>query len=207
MTYLKKKSSKNQRVQVRDLPNSIQKLFKRIGVRPQDIEVRPSETYNLGMASSYGDGYRGFGYAVNIASGEHKEWSSGWGTIIPNQKPMPIPTNGAVIIGQEGGRSQRKRISYMLINPQNMGMVLPSEEIKLSREEDKALAIINEYNSKGRKQAFPEYGLGEYSIRNQYVQRLIEKGLLVKKGSGVRASTAGKNMARKVSDFYGDIIF
>jgi hypothetical protein len=202
MLYLKKKSSKSQRVQVKDLPDAVKNLFKKIRVRPSDVEVRPSASYNLGMASAYGDGYRGFGYVINLVTGEYKAWESPWGMLIPDQKAMPIPVNGAVVIGQQGGTRRGMRVSYLLINPQNMGLILPQEKIDLSKEEEKALAVINEYNSRGRKEEFPRFGLGEYSSNNQYVKRLLQKGLLIKKGRGLRVSTSGKNLAKKVVDFY-----
>ena len=66
MRYIEKKATEVV-VDLKDLPNQVQKSLKKLKVRPRNVKVVTTTTFRPSMASAYGDGYRGFAVLVELS--------------------------------------------------------------------------------------------------------------------------------------------
>ena len=188
-------------VDVRELPDGIQRALGEVGYRRKNIEVQASTKYQMSGAS--GDGRRSFVAAVDLVSGRYKvEWGAWGGANVFNpgnavdldNKSRPIPPNGAVVKGTTGGG--QPVWAYILVPPGNMQALLPEgdADLGLSDGEKAALYAIRTYKSAYRKDQFRQWGMGEYGPRNPYVQKLLALGLVKARGAGLMVTTKGRTV-------------
>lgn len=189
-------------VDVKNLPATVQKELKGVGYNRKNIKLEAQASISL---QSYpDDGQRAFAVILDLVSGSSKVLWGSWGgsnintkgnVLDSDDRMHPIPMNGAVIKGVEGGMSPV--LATLYVNPNNMNLLL-SEKVELSKDENKALAAISGLKGgKYRAEAFERMGLGEYSARNPVVQSLSDKGLVKITGTGIQITTEGKNSVDK----------
>lgn len=200
-----KYAAKEFHVAVRDLPRSLQKALRTVGYRRKDIRVEPDTTYSPSEGSAGFTGSRGFIVVVNMQTGQMKHEKGSWGGATPferkqvdvDRKNYPIPNNGAVIVGESGGRGTFAKIK---VHPNNLAKMLPEgEDVKLTPEENKALNILGGLKSGYRAQSFERYNLGPYDVRsNPLLQGLLKKGLIKANRAGAMSiTTKGRNAMKR----------
>ncbi len=193
------KEAAGQYMEVRSLPQALIRALKEVGYGKRDIMVVGKTTYGVQRAG--GDGMRGFTAVVDLTSGRTKVEYGSWGGANPfspqnqvdmDRKEYPIPLNGAVISGTEGGHSVYATIAA---HPDNLQKLLPAGEGDAhSEQEVTALQIMSSLIPKARKEYFQRNHLGDYSAQNPLIQGLAKKGLVKVTGAGLQITMAGKNV-------------
>jgi len=191
-------------VPLKELPPFLVKILAREAqYKRRDIEVIPQTS--VGVSGSSFEGNRSVVIMVNLGTQQYQtelgDYSGGMGTSpIDRGGKLPVPSNGAIIVGEYGGRGSFARI---YINPNNVAALIEdSSPEELSEDEKYALTYINMFNSGGRKDAFQEKGLGTYGTSNPLVRSLSAKGLVKIQGAGVLVTTKGKNTVGKLDRKY-----
>lgn len=191
-------------VPVRELPRFLVKILADKGrYKRRDIEVIPSPTVDLGIPAF--EGNRNYAILVNLGTQQHKtllgEYSGGMGqSAIDRPGSYNIPSNGAVVVGEYGGRGSFARI---YIHPDNVAALIEdSGGVELPEDEKYALTYIAMFNSRGRRDAFSDKGLGSYGPSNPLILSLAQKGLVKVTGRGVRITTQGKNVRQQLPRKY-----
>ena len=186
---------------VKELPPVLQQALKKVSYGRRDIEVKTNPTYTVSGAG--GDGERSFAMAVNLETGQTNIEYGSWGGSNPwalnnqvdrDNTPRPIPINGAVIKGTEGGGPTW---AYIILNPANMAALIEAPKESLNQQEKAALTAIS-YKPGYRADEFSRNRLGPYSLKNPLVQALLAKGLIQATGAGIRITTEGRNALRGV---------
>lgn len=184
-------------VLVKELPPELLRPLKSLGYTRRDIEIQPGTSYS--PASAAGTGSRGFVCVVDMGTGKFKTEYGAWGGATPwDQRQVdldtsnyPIPPNGAVIKGTEGGGNPVW--AYIKVRPDNLAGLLP-EKTDVTKEEFKALQAIK-MKSGYRAEEFRRQGLGKYSLDNPLVKSLLDKGLIKTNAKGALMITLkGKNV-------------
>jgi|GEM_PF-1296011 len=194
-------------VELRELPPVLQRALKSVGYRRKDIRVEPDTTYSPSEGSASASGQRGYVIVVNMQTGQMKTEMGSWGGPNPferkqvdlDRRNYPIPANGAVVVGESGGRGSFARIK---VNPSNLSAILPSgDEDKLPPDEQKALNIIGGIKGGHRVRYFERNNLGPYDFRaNPLLQSLAKKGMIKANRAGaMKITTKGRNaMTREI---------
>lgn len=178
----------------RDLPPVLQSVLKEIGYNKRDISIVPRTSYSVQSLAN--DGEKAFTAMVNLRTGEYRVVWGSWGgegfgnAVDRDRTSRPIPDDGAVIQGSKGYHGVWAQI---YLNPQNLSAMLPAPT-DLTPVEKKALRIVKDYNSRGRREEFDYQGLGGYGASNPLIQSLLAKGLVKVTASGaVSLTLEGKN--------------
>ena len=180
-------------VNVKELPEVLISMLKKVSYNKKDISIEVSE--KVSVYCSGGDGRKGFALIVNMSTNEVKEmWGSWGGSNIFNQNNSVdlnttaylIPENVAVILGSIG----ESTYATISLSPKNILPCLQAPE-ELTIDEKQVLGIIKSYKPAYRK----EYLVGKDLI----IQSLVDRGYLSKNKAGsVQITTTGKNAAGKV---------
>jgi hypothetical protein len=200
---LLKTASGGQHVLVRDLPPILQDALRELGYHKRDILVEPRTNYQVGDGG--GDGRRSFTMAVDLVTGQTKLEKGSWGGANINSphnqvdldtSVYPLPRNGAVIKGSEGGGPTWATI---YVHPDNILKVLPSgaSEVEPTDKELVALQIVSGIKSGYRADSFQRNGLGPYSKENPILQGLAKKGWVKITATGVQITLEGKNLVNR----------
>lgn len=97
---------------VSDLPECLIDALKSVGYGKRDIEILPRDETSISYGG--GSGRRGFAILVNLSTGKYETHFGSWGganafnpenQVDLNTQSYPIPENGAVILGSEGGKN------------------------------------------------------------------------------------------------------
>ena len=190
-------------VSVDELPIGVKKALKQIKFNRRDIGLEKGTSYSPSMASSYGDGYRGYLLIVDIHRGIKDRMTGSWGganmfnltnPIDNDNSKAPIPNNCVVIYGNEGAR-----LSATIVAPPDMIEEFEDEEgdYGLTDKERKALDVVGGIKSGARRDEFYQEGLGLYGPDNPIIESLREKGLVKVTRSGIMITTQGKNARRR----------
>lgn len=207
LPLLQRTAAKDIWIALRELPPSLQRALKSVGYRRKDIRVEADTTYSPSESSAAFEGSRGFIVVVNMETGQSKQETGSWGGATPlepgkvehDRKNYPIPNNGAVIVGESGGRGTFARIK---VHPQNLAKMLPSGAgEKLTEEENKALNIMGGIKGGYRAKSFSRYDLGPYNLKqNPLLQDLLKKGLIQANRAGaMKITTKGRNAFKRMS--------
>lgn len=188
---------------VSNLPPSLQKLLNELGYRRKDIDVVPAETFNPSYPS--GEGHRAFVSVVNLATGSYRTTRGSWGGANPFERgnivddsrgaDVPIPPNGAVVIGSEGGG--HPIYATVHVRPEALAPLLPpAQSDDLGEIERVALVAYKDYNSKGRLQCKERIGDKRWG---DAIAGLVRRGLLKSNAAGAASiTTEGKNTAETI---------
>lgn len=185
-------------VALKDLPVSLRNALHAVGFHNQVVCVVAADKYSPSEGSAAFKGNKGFCVAVNLETGETKTEFGSWGGANPFEQRQvdqdtaryPIPTNGAVVIGEVGGRGSFARIK---VCPDNLMAMLPTK-VELSDQEASVLRILTGYTSSYRSEEFDRAGLGKYGPTNPVVLQLAEKELLkINRQGAISVTIAGRN--------------
>jgi hypothetical protein len=184
-------------VVVKELPQSLQTVLKKVGYRRKDISVIPQETVSL--SSGGGAGRRSFAAIVDVSTGKHEITYGSWGgpnmfvrnAVDSDTAPKKLPRNGAAIVGSEGGGHPVWATIY--VHPEMISGMLPTEADVTDRE-SKILGYFRSYTSSARKEQFSRMG-----IKPAEIDSLVKRGYVKKNKAGATSiTTKGKNAAGKV---------
>ena len=187
-------------VSVNELPLGVKKALKAIRYGRRDIGLEKGTSYSPSMASSYGDGFRGYLLIVDIHKGIKDRMTGSWGgqnmftkSLEDDRSKKPIPNNCVVIYGNEGAR-----LSATILAPPDMIEEFEEEEEvqDLTDRERKALDVIGGIKSGYRQDEFNRGGLGVYGPENPFIRSLAAKGLVKVTKRGVMITTQGRNARR-----------
>jgi hypothetical protein len=196
LPLLAKKKVAATHVEVKNLPDSVRKALKAVGYGSRDIKVEATPSVSLQGVG--GEGYRDFAVILDLVSGASETFEGSWGGASSGSSPNlvdsdtrkhNIPMNGAVI---KGSKSSGPVYAVLYVNPGNMPTFVGTK-VELTRNEDLALAAICGLNSSGRKDFFDRNSLGIYDAKNPLIQSLVSKGLVNATGTGIKATTEGRN--------------
>lgn len=180
-------------VKTRELPAPVQAALREVGYKRPDIGVEARDS--IVMSDSGGAGYRAFAIVINLETGKYKIEYGSWGganmftrnAVDSDDKSYPIPPNGAVVTGEEGGGQPVSASVY--VSPQTLVPMLPSGAELTDRE--KSIMRLMSYTSAYRKQEMERQG-----IEPAEVDALVSRGLLKRSKAGaVSVTLAGKNAA------------
>lgn len=194
--HVRKLAIREVRVVVKELPDALQKALKAIGYGRRDVGVETATKFrpNEGMAGF--EGSKGFVCVVDLKSGRFKIHEGDWGgggsrQVDVDDRPQSIPTNGAVIIGERGGRGT---FAHIKVSPANFQAILPRPAGEIEKDERKALEIIRSYKTSYRKEEFEYLKLGPYGPDNPLIKSLADKGFVkIDSRGGIQITTDGKN--------------
>ena len=188
---------------LKNLPDWLVKvLHTEARYKKKDIQIVPTSKVDVGIPAF--EGNRSFAIAVNLATGRYEtargSYSGMDNTPVDRGGVIQVPSNGAIISGEYGGRGAFARI---YINPDNVSALIEEQGSEdLSEEEKYAISYIKTLNSRGRKDAFARRGLGPYGATNPHVQALAQKGLVKISGRAVKITTKGKNVVQGLDRKY-----
>lgn len=178
-----------------ELPDTIRAVLKKLGYHRREIRVVPVDSIRL--RSMGGDGYRSFAAIVDVATGKHDIQYGSWGGPNPwsksnpvdmDDKPYRIPTNGAVILGHEGGG--RAVTATIHVPPEMLSGLLPIKH-DLSNPQRELLKVCVRLgfvpSARGIAQAGASSSDMDYLVGAGYMS--------VDKGGTIRLTTKGKNAA------------
>jgi len=188
-------------VSVDELPLGVKKALKAIRYNRRDIALTKGNSYSPSMASSYGDGYRGYLLVVDIHRGIKERMTGSWGgqnmftkSTEDDTSKKPIPNNCVVIYGNEGAR-----LSATILAPPDMIEEFEDEDDgqDLTDKEMAALNIIGGIKSGYRQDEFNRERLGLYGPGNPLIESLAKKGMVKITKRGVMITIQGKNARRR----------
>ena len=195
-------------VSVDELPLGVKKALKAIRYNRRDIALTKGNSYSPSMASSYGDGYRGYLLVVDIHRGIKERMTGSWGgqnmftkSTEDDTSKKPIPNNCVVIYGNEGAR-----LSATILAPPDMIEEFEDEDdgqegewddpIDLTDKEMAALNIIGGIKSGYRQDEFNRERLGLYGPGNPLIESLAKKGMVKITKRGVMITIVGRESWR-----------
>jgi len=179
-------------VQVKELPEVLQKALKSVGYGRRDINVSARAEVDLNPYA--GEGQKGFAVVVNLATGVYKASEGSWGganmfvarSIDTAQASYPLPPDGAAIVGTSGYHGTSASIS---VHPSALAPLLPGNADVTERER-RILAMLG-FTSAYRKELF-----ADNKVTPDEVDALVAKKLVAKNKAGALSlTTAGKNAA------------
>jgi len=187
-------------VEVRELPDTIQRALKAIGYGRKDIKIEIANTFTI--AGSGGSGSRSFWAIVNTATGKYHLEQGSWGganmfnprnPVDLDTSPRPLPPGSVVIKGSKG---MGPMYAYIVAHSSSVPLLAApaGADETLTPREHKALNIFGGIKSGYRKDEFLRNGLGPYSETNPIIQSLAAKGLIIITKVGIQITTKGKNM-------------
>jgi hypothetical protein len=185
-------------VDVRALPDGIQRALQTLRYGRRNIEVVPTRTFSVATAF---EGNRAVSVTVDIWSGRTSDWQTGsWGGSNPfEDRPIDrpgniqVPNDSVVIAGETGGRGNFLRV---YVRPEDLDMIMPEgkdENIVISDDEKKALGIVGGIKGGYRAEEFRRSRLGEYGPDNPLIKSLASKGLVKVSRTGIQITTLGRN--------------
>ena len=182
-------------IETRELPFTLRTALERTGYRCRDIKVAAAESAVLNEMGSAGQ--RAFVCLVNLATGQTKVTRGSWGgpnmfsprnAVDNDGRTYPIPTNGAVIQGSQGG----KVYARIVVHPTAFAKLLPDGEDKVSEKDASILNIFT--GMKGGPYRREE--LRRMKATDEEINSLVERGYLKRNKAGaIQATTKGKNAA------------
>jgi len=182
-------------VDVKELPDVLRKALKKVGYRRGDVRVVPTRATSV--RSTAGKGSRGYAIAVNMSTGKISEIARGsWGGQNPfereavdwDDKPVSIPTNGAIITGEEGHKGT---FATIYVNPAILISMLPGETSVSEREAD--VLRMASYKSFYKKELFERHRVTQVEI-----DALVKRGYMKRNKAGATSLTPkGKNAMSK----------
>jgi hypothetical protein len=199
VAWLRRHAGAKLHVALRDLPPVLQRALKSVRYNRRDIGVEEGSSFTPSEGSSGFEGNRGYVVVVDLAGGHFKTHEGAWGGPSPfdrrqvdlDRKPQAIPPNGAVIIGEYGGRGS---FASIRVHPSNLQAVLPRPAEEIQKDEAAALKIIRSYKSGYRGQAFQEAALGRYGPDNPLIRSLAAKGMVkIDTRGSIQITTDGRN--------------
>ena len=178
-------------IEVKALPQSLQRALDAVGYRRKDVEVVAKETASTRQG---GAGQRGVTAIVNIDTGEYRISRGSWGGSNPFERTaddvdfITVYPEMAVVEALEGG--SHPTIARIVTHPSNMATLLPTANAPLSERE---LTVLYAFRAlKGgdaRKRHF-----AEYKIRQSEIDALEAKGLIKSNKAGAtQITTEGRN--------------
>lgn len=189
-------------VLVKELPEVLQRALKEVRYNKRDIDIQSADKVSPSEGSAGFEGNRGYVVVVDLSSNHYKVHFGAWGganafdqrQVDLDDRPQPIPPNGAVIVGEYGGRGS---FAHIKVNPTNLQGILPRPAEEIDEKEAKALDAILGLKSGYRADEFRRRGLGRYSIENPLIQSLAAKKLIkIDARGGIQVTTEGKNALR-----------
>lgn len=186
-------------VLVKELPEVLQRALKEVRYNKRDISVESADKVTPNEGSAGFDGNRGYVVVVDLSSNRYKVNLGAWGGANPfdrkqvdlDDRPQPIPPNGAVIVGEYGGRGS---FAHIKVSPSNLQAILPRPAEELDDREAKALDAILGLKSGYRADEFRRRGLGPYSAENPILQSLAAKKMIkIDARGGIAVTLEGKN--------------
>lgn len=178
-------------IEVKALPQTIQRALDSIGYRRRDIKVEAKERE---YPRQGGGGERGVTVILNLDTGESRVAYGSYGGANPFQKSaddievITLQPNMAVITGVTGGN--HPVFADIAIHPSNMAALLPAGNEPLSVRE---LTVLYAFRAlKGgdaRKRHF-----AEYKVKQSEIDALEAKGLIKSNKAGaIQITTEGRN--------------
>lgn len=189
-------------VLVKELPEILQRALKEVRYNKRDIDIQSADKVSPSEGSASFDGNRGYVVVVDLSSNRYKINYGAWGganvfdqrQVDLDDRPQVIPPNGAVIVGEYGGRGS---FAHIKVNPGNLQGILPRPAEEIDEREAKALDAILGLKSGYRADEFRRRGLGPYSAENPLIQSLAAKKLIkIDARGGIQVTTEGKNALR-----------
>jgi hypothetical protein len=186
-------------VVVRDLPEVLQRALKSVRYNRRDVGVESGSSFTPTEGSAGFEGNRGYVIVVDLVGGHFKTHEGAWGGPSPfdqrqvdlDRKPQAIPQNGAVIIGEYGGRGS---FAHIRVHPSNLQAILPQPAEEIEKDERTALGIIRSYKSSGRVDEFRRAQIGAYGPDNPLIRSLAGKGLVkIDSRGSIQITTDGRN--------------
>jgi hypothetical protein len=177
-------------IPTKELPAVFKKPLQEVGFKKSSIGVTPMESVSLrGYA---GDGFRAFSIILNLDTGRYDIQKgdfggSGYGTkaVDTDNKAYPIPRNGAVIMGEEGGGQPVMASIY--VHPDTVAGFLPEKNDLTDRQRN--ILDMFGYTSSYRKELFQSA-----KVQDSEIDELVKIGMLKKTSSGALSLTIkGKN--------------
>lgn len=183
-------------IKISDLPQHLQNALNALGYRRADISVEGKDKVTLLDCGS--DGRRAFVCIVNLATGERQTTRGSWGgpnmfspknSVDNDQNYYPIPKNGAVIKGLEGGQVY----ANVYVAPETIAPMLPAKPEVTDDEQSILYAYSALKSGPYRKEQIDR-------VKNsaQVIDGMVTKGWLKRNAAGsVQITTDGKNLVRK----------
>jgi len=181
-------------VETKTLSTHLQAALKSLGYGRKDIKVIAEETTSL--ASSGGDGYRGFACLVNLDTGERKTLQGSWGgsnmfvkTVVDDStQNIQLPAHGAVIQGHRGGTTPVW--AQLHVSPEVLKGFLPPAPEAMSDQDQRGLKCVTDH--KGG--AYRHEELRRQRVQPSTIDSLVERGYLARNKAGaLSATTKGRN--------------
>lgn len=186
-------------VLVKELPSVLQRALKEVRYTKRDINVQSATTVAPSEGSAMFEGGRGYVVVVDLVSEHYKINYGAWGGPSPfdrrqvdlDDRPQPIPANGAVIVGEYGGRGS---FAHIKVNPTNLQGILPRPAEEIDDVEAKVLGAILGLKSSYRADEFRRQGLGPYAPENPHIVSLARKRFVkIDSRGSISVTTEGKN--------------
>lgn len=184
------------KIDVKELPETVRLVLKKLNYNRREITIVPQE--QVVLSSMGGKGYRAFAAVLDVSTGRHKiEYGSFGGPNIftknavdSDQTPQRIPSNGAVILGSEGGGKPVYATIY--VNPAMIAGFLPTEKDVVTKREKRILSVFRVYKGQTR-----EAELMHVNAAKSEIDELIRRGLLGKtKNGNIAITSRGKDVSR-----------
>jgi hypothetical protein len=177
-------------IATKEVPDVFKKPLKEIGYKRSSIGVTPIDSVSLQGFS--GDGYRSFAVVLNLDTGKYdiQKGSFGGGgygsnDVDTDNRKYPIPRNGAVIVGEEGGGQPVSASVY--VNPDTVAGFLPEKSDLTDRQ--KSIIRMMGYTSSYKKEL-----MSDNKVSASEVDELIRLGYIKKTSAGATSLTIkGKN--------------
>jgi hypothetical protein len=181
-------------VNVKGLPQSVQRMLYNNGFRNRDIELVPSETFT--MQSAYGAGYRAFTVVLDMASGASKRIDGSWGGANPfesravdvDDSAHPLPVNGVAFVA-----SGKPGWGRLFVRPDQVAPLLPP--VAEVTDRDRSLLAIFGGIKAG---PYRREELARANATDAEVSSLVTRGFLKVATNGATSiTTEGKNARGK----------
>ncbi len=124
-------------IAVKDLPETLRAAHDSMGCYERDVSVTTADTFSAFSAG--GDGMRAIVVLLDMETGKAEHFSGSWGGANPwspgnaidrDQREQPIPVNGAVLRGYQGGRANRRGVwgVSIVVRPDAIAALLPAPD-------------------------------------------------------------------------------
>lgn len=180
-------------VSVKELPPVIRDALRQVGSHHADVQVEIGES--LSAPGSYGKGYRGQVYVVNMATGEGQYAAGSWGGSNPfAQHPVDEPSGESSLPPGFFALTTGGRYWTLHLNPANVAAMLPSAGGEVTPREAYLLAVFAKLNSAGRKDQFDRHRSS--APHPSEIAELESRGFIkVNRAGAVTITASGRNLA------------